>query len=219
MTSNKEILTASDAFYAAIGRAIAEWASVEQSLFRIFLSALDGADHHAASAAFHSVLAFSAKLDMTSATLQVRLGRKPLHAGYSHFIEPHPILDQWLGVKNDMRRRQKSLHGKISTLSKERNKLAHYVVVVDRSLKDHPVPKLRKTPYNAANLPSHLSEENAYETERITEMQASFATLFTEMEDYVSLINDTLGQLPISVLRQNCVLDPRPQVDRHPKEP
>ena len=107
-------LSQSDDFYSAIGRAIAEWASIEQSLFRIFLSALDGADPNSASAAFYSVLAFSAKLDMTSAALQVRLGRKPLSAAYSHFIEPHPILDRWLGVKDDMSRRQKSLYGRIS---------------------------------------------------------------------------------------------------------
>jgi hypothetical protein len=198
-----------DPFYASIGRAITEWASVEQSLYRIFLSALDGADEHAASAAFYAVLGFGTKLDMTSAALQVRLGRSPVTAGYSHFLQPHPILDRWLGVKGQWDRNEKSLYGQISSLSKERNKLAHYPVIINH-LQDSKRPELRKTQYSASNMRAIFDDGNAYDVERIEKMREAFKTLFDEMEAYILVINETLGQLPISTLSQNRVLDPRP---------
>src|SRR5436190_1829575 len=140
-----------EAFYTAIGRAITEWACVEQSLFRIFLSALDGADPHAASAGFYGVLAFSSKLDMTSAALQVRLGRNPLTSASAYRVESHPVLDRWVGFKGGSHNTIKSLQGQISAHAKERNKLAHYVVTMNHVDSGVRKPELRKTPYNASN--------------------------------------------------------------------
>ena len=65
---------------------------------------------------------------------------------------------------------------------------------------------------------SQFDDSNAFDAEKIREMQAAFASLFIEMETYVSLINETLGQLPISPLQSTRGLDPRPQLDRLPKE-
>jgi hypothetical protein len=60
-------------FYEAMGRSMSAFAWVEGSLLHVFRNALVSADFPAASAAFFSNIGFNAKLDMTTASVTVRL--------------------------------------------------------------------------------------------------------------------------------------------------
>jgi hypothetical protein len=113
-------------FSAILGSAITAWTSVERSLFRIFLSALDGADPGAAAAAFYALQGFKPKLDVTSAALEARFSRHPLDSYNGYMLKRHSLLENWFGVSGSPDRKRASLRGKIRTASEERNKLAHY---------------------------------------------------------------------------------------------
>jgi hypothetical protein len=57
-------------------------------------------------------------------------------------------------------------------------------------------------------------EEDLYDFDKILSVQKSFDSIYIEMEEFVSLINKTLGQKSISMREPNRALDPRPVIDR-----
>jgi hypothetical protein len=199
-------------FSAILGSAITAWASVERSLFRIFLSALDGADPGAAAAAFYALQGFKPKLDVTSAALEARFSRHPLHSYNGHMIKRHSLLENWLRVSGSSDRKRASLRGKIRTASEERNKLAHYDKVCRE---EGGVEKffLSKSAMSPLNWKAPL-DEDLYDFEKILSVQNSFDLIYDEMEEFVSLINKTLGQQSISMREPHRALDPRPVIDR-----
>jgi len=57
-------------FFAAIGECVAAWASVENSLFPVFVFSLKSSEQRSASAVFYSTIGFRAKLSMTAAAIK-----------------------------------------------------------------------------------------------------------------------------------------------------
>jgi hypothetical protein len=201
-------------FYTLLGYAISRWTMVERSLFRIFLSALDGADPGAAAAAFYALTGFKPKLDVASAALKARFTRYPLHSYHGHAIQAHPLLDVWFGVKGRKDRKKSSLIIKIRTAAGERNKLAHHDVV-DQSTNGVRELVLDKSLMDPLNMRTAFpNEADVYNAKKLAAITASFEELYSEMEAFVTLVNETLGQQRISLLQPNCARDPRPVIDR-----
>ena len=91
-------------FLEAYGRALLRWKYVEQELFLIFNSLVRGRDHHIVSAVYHAIVSLNSKLEMITEAMQVA------------FPETH--LSEW-------RRLRKTISDRV----KNRNKLAHYMVL------------------------------------------------------------------------------------------
>jgi hypothetical protein len=107
------------AFYSALGEAITKWQRVEEGLSILFATAIgsEGEYNSVASAAFHSILSFKAKLDMTHAALTAinfmsAFGRPP--------GQESPMLMAWGPLRNRASRRADS-----------RNEMAHFAMHVD----------------------------------------------------------------------------------------
>lgn len=92
-------------FYAHIGRAIVTWGGIEANLVHVFQMAVSGDSAPAASAALYSVVNFRAKLEMVTATLNIRLCTSP------------ELLDEWSKLKK-----------RLDSASKQRAAIAHYQV-------------------------------------------------------------------------------------------
>jgi hypothetical protein len=92
-------------FFEAYGRAMLGWQYVEAELFLIFSSLIRGKDHHVVSAAYHAVVNLNSKLDMITEAIQVAF--------------PETLLfSEW-----------EKLRKKIQTSARNRNKLAHYMLL------------------------------------------------------------------------------------------
>ncbi len=92
-------------FFECLGRTIGQWQLIEMQLFRIYARLVRAENTDVASAAFHSVISFATRLDMTEASAKVKLADQP----------PFPV---W-----------RALHKRTVRLSKRRNLLAHFIVV------------------------------------------------------------------------------------------
>jgi hypothetical protein len=110
-------------FYKALGESISKWQRVEENLATIFAAAInnDGQFSSSANAAFHSVLNFKTKLDMTHAALNTI-------AFMSAFErlpgEPSPMFVAWGPLRNRASRRADA-----------RNEMAHFAMHVDDAKK------------------------------------------------------------------------------------
>ena len=58
------------------------------------------------------------------------------------------------------------------------------------------------------------SDPDVYNAAKIATIANDFENLYSEMEAFVTLINQTLGQQLISMLQPSRALDPRPVIDR-----
>lgn len=201
-------------FYTLLGYAISRWTTVERSLFRIFLSALDGADPGAAAASFYALTGFKPKLDVTSAALESRFMRNPLHSYQGHAIQAHPLLDTWFGTKGEPDRKKSGLISKIRSASHDRNRLAHFDVI-DQTTNGVRELVLDKSLMDPLNIRTTIpNEADVYNAKKLATITKSFDDLYSEMEAFVTLINKTLGQQFVSLLQPNHGLDPRPVIDR-----
>jgi len=101
-------------FYAAMGKAIAAWQSVESSLYEVYRACTRAAIPGAEAAAFFSVAAFRAKLTLTSAAV--------------NFIAHDQIalLNEWKALSNRAAhkadRRNEIAHGAVWTMFQEKRK-------------------------------------------------------------------------------------------------
>jgi hypothetical protein len=91
-------------FFEHLGRAIGNWQLVEMQLFRVYARLLRCENVEVASAAFHSIIGFRVRLEMTNAAAQVAL--------------TGTLLDRWT-----------SFYNRTARQSKRRNDLAHFVVI------------------------------------------------------------------------------------------
>jgi hypothetical protein len=106
-------------FYTALGKAITQWQSVEDALSIIFTTLLSARPlpDLTVSAAFHTILNFRAKLDMTSAAFEMKafLGAADRPPGVMD-----AMFEAWTPLKNRAHKR-----------SLRRNELAHFAMSVD----------------------------------------------------------------------------------------
>src|SRR5690349_12368122 len=106
------------AFLETLGHAITQWQAVEMELFRIFARLVRCERYNTASAAFHSVVNFGTRLDMTHAAALVELGDSPL-------------LKTW-----------NSLYNRLYKRSKRRNHLAHFMLLYEPAKTGELVPTI-----------------------------------------------------------------------------
>jgi hypothetical protein len=97
------------AFYAAIGRAITQWANVEFALLKTFLSSVDSGDPNACAAGVYALESFRAKLEMTDKALSIR-------------YRDSDLLREWI--------KPRGFKHRLNAQSRVRNWLAHFTVVV-----------------------------------------------------------------------------------------
>ena len=90
-------------FFEQLGRAIGKWQLVEMQLFRVYARLARCESAEVASAAFHSIIGFRVRLEMTDAAAQTALTGERLSS--------------WDSLRNRTNRQ-----------SKRRNLLAHFVV-------------------------------------------------------------------------------------------
>lgn len=95
-------------FYATLGHAITQWASVERALFLLYWHTMGEPTSAAPVAAYFSVINFSAKLSMVDNAMIARYRNHP------------DILKTWAPIKNWVGKR-----------AKDRNELAHNQLVID----------------------------------------------------------------------------------------
>jgi len=95
-------------FYQALGRAVSQWAHVEHALFEVFCRLLHCPQWTLSSAAFHAIVGFRARLDMTDAAAQVALTDVTLRR-------------KWKDITKALR----------DSSGKRRNRLVHWSVVTD----------------------------------------------------------------------------------------
>jgi hypothetical protein len=96
-------------FMETLANAITQWQHVEMELFQIFAALVkseDGKNYVAISAAFHSVVNFNTRLEMTHAAARAVLTAEPFNI--------------WLG-----------LHKRMSERVKKRNALVHFMLMGD----------------------------------------------------------------------------------------
>lgn len=93
-------------FFENLGYAIGTWQHVEMQLFRIYSRLVRCENYYVASAAFHSIINFNARLGMTDAAASVA------------FASDEAALKRWVRLEDRCNKR-----------SKMRNKLAHFIVM------------------------------------------------------------------------------------------
>jgi hypothetical protein len=64
-------------FYAALGEAITEWASVEDHLFMVLQNCLHPADHTVVAATFYAIQNFRSKLTAVDGAVAISLAGSP----------------------------------------------------------------------------------------------------------------------------------------------
>ena len=90
MTVNEEV----EAFYAALGRAITQWAAVEYGLKETYHASLGNVTFWMCSAVFYAVDSFRAKLQMVDAAVKMATPQRlqdwqTLHARIEANTNPH----------------------------------------------------------------------------------------------------------------------------------
>lgn len=95
-------------FYATLGHAITQWASVERALFLLYCHTIGEPESAAPIAAYYSIISFNAKLTMVDNALIARYRSYP------------DVLKLWSPIKNYAGKR-----------AKDRNELAHNQLMID----------------------------------------------------------------------------------------
>lgn len=109
-------------FYAALGKAITQWQSVEEGLTVIFSAAIGGeAAGAAANAAFQAALNFNTKLAMVDSALATIAFLSAFHRMPG---EASPMYADWTPLKNRASRR-----------ADRRNEMAHFAMHLDETRK------------------------------------------------------------------------------------
>jgi hypothetical protein len=145
-------------FLLAFARSVLTWQEVERNLYLIFDALVRHDDHRLPSAAFHAVHVLRTRTAMVTAVAKI-------------------LLDQSLFSK------WKSLSKKITTQSKDRNKLAHFTLMGHLCSDGTVILKLAPSIFVVSTSPN-----DECNIDRIEEFQRSFESLSTEMSDFRDLI-------------------------------
>ena len=164
-----DVLADRSKFFEELGRTISRWALVEWSLCHIFCHSLGlTLESYSAPAAFFAVINFRSKLDMVHAALRIQ-------------IADAEMLAEWT-----------TLHKRLMTLSKARNKLAHGMVLLPVGGKPvlaghigdpHTHPKSSKS-----SIFSGLS------TKDFSKLQSEFSSLQTDLDAFRTKIQPPPSQ-------------------------
>jgi hypothetical protein len=161
-------------FYAALGNCLGQWSHVEDALCTVFVEAV-GATHKASSktaatAAFYSVMAAEAKIDITHSAVSFRL-RGDTNS---------ELLNRWRTLYNSADRKRQ-----------RRNNLAHFQVLI------HPnTPKGRKyelrplmmDPNNLLKYADKLKQMPSLFQADLETIRESFGKLFSGLQQFAALL-------------------------------
>jgi hypothetical protein len=165
-----ELKREEDTFYASLGRAIAEWTSVEYSLFRVFIQATDYPD---ASVRFFDKTSFRRKLQMTDEAMSLRFGKQP-------------VFSAW-----------RKIEGKLDKSAEQRNHLAHSPVAANLRAKEGKKVCLHVHLYNAAKHPSVTGKSRiSYYQSRIESVEEGFRELANRVGTFAYRLSKITGKPP-----------------------
>lgn len=163
-----------EAFFAAIGRAIASWQMVEGFLFLVFARVIGAPSLRPLSAAFHTAMNFRGRLDMTNAAILEQIKDKVL-------------LGKWA-----------KLYDKAVDKAKRRNELAHAVLTFDPSQKQktkHLYLRSSFVDFKRSKL-NELREQDMITEKVLSEMENSFAALHEHLVKFWDKLPDRQAVAP-----------------------
>jgi len=153
-------------FYYALGRAVSQWADVEDRLYLLYQKIINSDNFFGMSASYFSNINFSNKFDMVDKVLRA-----------SHYDES--ILKEWGKISE--RIRKKNIH---------RNRIAHYSTTFNNLKK--PGERIYLSPsvsnINAALAKNTLSEKHTYTTRKLEELVPVFSKLASDIHDFVLVL-------------------------------
>ncbi len=156
-----------DEFYAALGRAVAQWQFVEENLLYVFAKLTGCPDPLTAGATFYAILSFQGKLAMT-------------HAAAQQTLKDGELLQQWNQLQEDLAKE-----------ARNRNKLVHLTTIFDPSEKRGYLIY----PYLDPRKRSILKESmlsGSMDIERINELTEIFAQLAVRLEGFTPKIDASI---------------------------
>jgi hypothetical protein len=161
-------------FYAAIGKALTQWQSIETGLANIFCAIVGRpGDSGLANIAFYSVENFRAKLAMTNNVATARFSFVPARNS------------EWC-----------SLHKSAVARSKKRNFLAHYQLEIETHRNPGERCRLRPSPNNMLADDRSDYDPPTYSTQNIVEFGNSFDALGSQLMTFWEAIRPPLRTLP-----------------------
>ncbi len=170
MTLPEEEMTPSEegqAFYAALGLAITQWAYIERALCDVYHAVLDQPNKDISTAAFYAVENFRSKMQMVDAVMRTRF------AGSPH-------LEDWTGTPNEH-----GLWDRITRASGTWNRLAHHTVVVTPSAKPGKRYRLLPNIWNPLNpKPSPVNPQQGCVLKDLEAIPGRFLPIALALENY-----------------------------------
>ena len=145
-------------FYETLALAITQWQHIELELYRIFLWCIHPEDPYVASAAFHTVINFNTRLQMTDAAAQIAL-------------DEDSELPSWEALRDSAAER-----------SRRRNELVHFMTFHDATKERM---RFRLVP-SIFNVKAAGTKE--YVTEDIERFRRDFGMLSQEMHEFANAL-------------------------------
>ena len=152
-----------DEFYASIGRAITQWANVEQSLFQVYNQIMKPQIWLVTSATYHVAQTFNNKLELVSMAVKSAYNDKS-------YADTNKA---WVKLKEKLRR-----------ISSKRNDVAHLIAFNDIEAGLH----LRPAVLNAKAMLNEDYKSKIYKTKDIQKLQKSFNELSQDVDSFRELL-------------------------------
>jgi hypothetical protein len=148
-------------FFEYLGRAVSQWAYVEDQVYHTYRVIIDPGDWVASAAAYHSVINMKTRLDMIDAALNVSRQYK------DRFSE-------WGKIRK-----------KIRDQSARRNKVAHWTVTGDATRDDETgVTMYLHAPFYDVRKISEEGHQEKVDVKQLAQWTSAFAKLGMEIEDF-----------------------------------
>lgn len=149
-------------FFELLGRAISQWALLEDNIYHTYRKVIDPNDWVAAAAAYHAVINMTSRLDM-------------IEAAFSCSKRYGDRLTEW-----------EKLHSKIRKQSARRAKLAHWTVVQDATVAGESGVTMYLQPpaYDFTTKRDENGRTERITTKQIVQWANGFALLSGRVEDF-----------------------------------
>lgn len=164
MTEGEEV----EEFYAALGRAISQWAHVEYGLKEVYHACLGGVSFWMCSAVFYAVENFRSKLRMVDTAVRMATpGTK--------------LLEDW--------QKKGGLYARLNAKNAIRNNLAHFTVITFSNAKVGHRINLRPNIFDPKNLPiKNKGPTGGYFLKDLQAIPGQFSPLAHSLENFAARI-------------------------------
>ena len=165
LTPREKQLVEEPAFYSALGQALAQWASVEHSLFELYCVAVQShkSNYAALSASYHVVSGFRTRLEMVDYALKF-------------FLKKDSDISKWKSLKDRARKK-----------SRKRNHLAHFMVI-NHVFNDEKEESYYLSPSivdGKAAIDCGDDEKYQYDTKKLEQLQPVFGKLAMDIKTFI----------------------------------